>query len=459
MAGIQLSGLASGIDTGSIIDQLMSIERIPRTKITNDQAATTKRQSLLQDISTKLTSLKFANDDLKSALTWMDTQTVESADTSKFTVTRTAGAAPGGYDVQVNQLASAERQTYGFVAPAADGTLDIANADGTARVSVAVKAGDDLDDVVGAINSNSQSGLYAVNVNGSLVLSSKTTGDTSGFSVSGAGVGTQTERVAGQNAKVTINGTTYERQTNTITDALPGVSITLKGKTTGTDTVGLTVGGPGPNKDQIVAKIKSFVTAYNDLVTATRADLTEKPIVKASTSDDVQKGTLFGDSGLSTMLSQFRTTLSAAVDGLSGTYKSMTDIGVSTGAASASINQDALDGKLTLDETKLRAALDTDPQAVRTLMGGMAGTDGFSQAFGKILSNYQGSGGLIQARIASATSDLSSLATKLTNFDARMDAKQALLQKQFTAMETALQSSNAAGSRLSSFMASSSSSD
>jgi flagellar hook-associated protein 2 len=458
MAGIQLSGLVSGIDTGSIIDQLMSIEKIPRTKITNDQAATTKRQSLLQDISAKLTSLKFANDDLKSALTWLDTQSVESADTSKFTVTRTAGAAPGGYDVSIGQLASAERQTYAFASPTADGTLDIANADGTARVSVAVKAGATLDDVVGAINSNSKSGLYAVNVNGSLVLSSKTTGDAGGFTVSGAGLGAQTERVAGQNAKVTINGTTYERQTNTITDALPGVSITLKGKTSGTETVGLTVGAPGPDKDQIVNKVKAFITAYNDLVTATRADLKDEPVVNASTADDVQKGTLFGDSGLSTMLSQFRTTLSNAVDGLSGTYKSMADLGVTTGAASATINQDALDGKLTLDESKLRAALDADPQAVRTLLGGATGTDGFSQAFGKILSNYQGSGGLIQARIASATSDLSDLATKLTNFDARMDAKQALLQKQFTAMETALQSSNAAGSSLASFISSYSSS-
>lgn len=458
MAGIQLSGLVSGIDTGSIIDQLMTINKIPRAKITLDQDATTKRQSVLQDVSSKLTTLKYANDDLKSALTWLDSQTVESADTSKFTATRTAGAAPGGYDVQVNQLATAERQTYGFTAPSADGTLDIANANGSARVSVNVKAGASLDDVVSAINGETKSGLYAVNVNGSLVLSSKTTGDTSGFSISGAGLGTQTERVAGQNAKVTINGTSYERQTNTITDALPGVSITLKGKTSGTDTVGLTVGAPGPDKDKIVEKVKSFVTAYNDLVTTTRAGLSEKPVVNASTTADIQKGTLFGDSGLSTMLSQFRTTLSNAVNGASGTFKSMTDLGISTGAASATINQDSLDGKLTLDETKLRSALDSDPNAVRSLLGGMPGTDGFAQGFSKVLSSYQGSGGLIQARVTSATSELSGLATKLTDFDARMDAKQALLTKQFTAMETALQQSQAAGSKFSSMFASDSSS-
>jgi flagellar hook-associated protein 2 len=456
MAGIQMSGLVSGLDTASIIDQLMAVEKLPRAKITLNQDATTKKQSLLQDVAAKLTTLKFANDDLKSALTWLDTQTAESGDTSKVTVIRTAGAAPGGYDVAVNQLATAERQTYGFVSPAAAGTLDIANADGSPRVSVNLKAGATLDDAVAAINSSSTSKLYAVNVNGSLVLSAKTTGDTSGFSISGAGVGTQTERVAGQNAKVTINNQLYERQGNTITDALPGLSITLKGKTSGTNTVGVTVGAPGADKDKIVAKLKAFVTAYNDVVTTTRAGLGEKPIVNAKTTADVQKGTLFGDSGLSTMLSQFRTTLSSAVPGLSG-VTSMGDIGVTTGAASATINQDSLDGKLTLDEDKLRAALDTNPQGVRALLGGVASTKGFSQALGSILATYQGGGGLIQSRITSASSDLSGLATKLINFDARMDSKQALLQKQFTAMEQALSQSNSAGTNLSSLISASSS--
>ncbi|HWH93083.1 MAG TPA: flagellar filament capping protein FliD [Baekduia sp.] len=452
MAGIQMGGLVSGLDTASIISQLMAVEKLPRTKITLHQDATTKRQSLLQDVSAKLTALKFANDDLKSALSWLDTQTVESGNTSKFTVTRTGGAAPGGYDVAVNQLATAERQTYKFVSPGADGTLAIGNADGSARASVALKAGATVDDAVAAINSSSTSNLYAVNVNGNLVLAAKTTGDTSGFQVSGSGIDSQLELVAGQNAKVTINGTLYERQSNTITDALPGVSITLKGKTAAADTVGLTVGSPGPDKDKLVAKVKAFVTAYNDIVTSTRADLTEKPVNGATTTADVQKGTLFGDSGLSTMLSQFRTTLSSSIDGLSG-LTSMGDIGVSTGAASATISQDSLDGKLTLDEDKLRTALDTNPNGVRALLGGVSGTNGFSQAFGAILKSYQGSAGLIQSRITSATSDLSDLAAKLTRFDARMDAKEARLQKQFTAMEQALSASNSAGSNLSSLLA------
>lgn len=458
MAGLQLSGLVSGIDTGSIITQLMAIERTPRTKITLNQDATTKRQSLLQDLSTKVTTLKSANDDLKSVLSWLDTQTVETADATKVTATRVGGAPPGGYDVAITQLASAERQTFSFASPAADGTLDIANADGSPRTSIALKAGATVDDAVSAINGSTDSKLYAVNVNGSLVLSAKTTGDTSGFGITGVGAGTQTERVAGQNALLTINDVAYERQSNTIADAIPGVQFTLKSKTAVGATVGVTVGAPGPDKDAIVTKVKAFVTAYNDVVKTARADLTEKPVVNGKTTADVQKGTLFGDSGLNAMLSQFRSTLSAPIDGLTG-LKSMGDIGVSTGAANkgSTLNQDAIDGLLTVDETKLRTALDTDPNGVRALLGGVSGTTGFGQTFQTILASYQGPAGLLQSRIVSATTDLSDLAKKLARFDDRMDAKQDRLQKQFTAMEAALSASQSAGSNLSSLIASNSS--
>ena len=156
------------------------------------------------------------------------------------------------------------------------------------------------------------------------------------------------------------------------------MQFTLKGKTAVGATVGVTVGTPGPDKDAIVTKVKAFVTAYNDVVKTARADLTEKPVINGKTTADVQKGTLFGDSGLNAMLSQFRSTLSAPIDGLTG-LKSMGDIGISTGAANkgSTLNQDAIDGLLTVDETKLRASLDADPNGVRALLGGVSGTTGF----------------------------------------------------------------------------------
>jgi flagellar hook-associated protein 2 len=451
MAGIQLSGLVPGLDTATIISQLMSVERAPRSKITLDQSATIKRQSLLQDISTKLTALKGANDDLKSISTWLDTQTVDSGDSTKLTATRTGGAPPGGYDIAITQLAAAERRTYDWQDLTADGPLKILNKDGTERASIDLKAGATVDDAVSAINSTTGTNVYAVNVNGDLVLAAKSTGDSSAFSATGAG--TETERVAGLNAKLTINGAPVERQTNTITDALPGVTLTLKAKTSGTNTVGLTVGAPGPDRDGITKKLQSFITAYNALVTATRADLDEKRVPGAGTAADVQQGTLFGDSGLSSMLSAFRSTVGAPIAGLTG-LTSLADLGISTGAATTgnTVNQDAVDGKLTLDTTKLSAALDSDPLGVRKLLGGLSGTDGFSQAMAAAIAPLQGTGGILDQRVSAATSQLSDIASRLTTFDARMDSKQAAYQKKFTALETALQKSQTVGNSLASYI-------
>ncbi|HEV7751472.1 MAG TPA: flagellar filament capping protein FliD [Baekduia sp.] len=453
MAGIQLSGLASGMDTASIISQLMAIERTPRTKITLDQSATTKRQSLLQDINTKLTALKSANDDLKSVATWLDTQSVETGDATKLTATRTGGAPPGGYDVAITQLATAERRTYDFQSPAADGPLKVLNKDGTERASIDLKAGASVDDAVAAINSNTDANIYAVNVNGDLVLAAKSTGDGSEFSATGAGA--ETERVAGLNAKLTVNGAAVERQSNTITDALPGLTLTLKGKTSAASTVGLTVGTPGPDRDAVTKKVQNFITAYNALVTTTRADLDEKRVPNAKTTADAQKGTLFGDSGLSSMLSTFRSALSAPIAGLTG-LTSLADLGISTGAANtgAAVNQDAVDGKLVLDTDKLNAAMDANPLGVRKLLGGLSGADGFAQSFGALIAPLQGTGGIFDSRVTAATKDLSDIADKLTTFDARMDAKENAYNKKFTALETALQKSQSVGNSLTSYLSS-----
>jgi flagellar hook-associated protein 2 len=263
--------------------------------------------------------------------------------------------------------------------------------------------------------------------------------------------------VAGTDADIFINGQEYQRSSNVITDALPGVTLTLKGKTSGTDTVGVTVGSPGPSQDTVVAKVKAFVDAYNAVVTTTRADLADKRVPGASTTGDAQKGTLFGDTGLSSMLTALRSAVGDTVTGMTG-LTSLGDLGISTGAASTgtTLNQDAVAGKLTLDTSKLTAALDADPQAVRKLLGGQSGIDGFAQQFGAVLAPFQAADGVIAARITSAGADLSRISDRLTQFDARMDLKQTYYQRQFTALETALSQSQSAGSSLASYLGSSS---
>ena len=81
MAGIQLSGLSSGLDTESLIQGLMSVERAPRARITLQQSALHARQEGLQAVEDKLKALKLASDDLGSFLTWNPVQTRVQATT------------------------------------------------------------------------------------------------------------------------------------------------------------------------------------------------------------------------------------------------------------------------------------------------------------------------------------------------------------------------------------------
>ena len=123
MAGIQLSGLASGLDTASIIDSLMAVERQPRTRIEMRQAQEQARRDGLNQVTTQLKALQDAATALRSTGTWADTQSVTSNDATKVAVTRTGGAGPGGYDIAVTRLASSTQRTYTYAPPAAGTNL------------------------------------------------------------------------------------------------------------------------------------------------------------------------------------------------------------------------------------------------------------------------------------------------------------------------------------------------
>src|SRR3954454_24551783 len=104
MAGLKLGGLVSGMDTDTIVSQLLSLERAPATRWGFDKVAAQTRQSALRDVETRLKNLRTSADDLGSTLSWSPTQTIDSADSTKTGARMTGGAAPGGYSVKVTQM-------------------------------------------------------------------------------------------------------------------------------------------------------------------------------------------------------------------------------------------------------------------------------------------------------------------------------------------------------------------
>ncbi len=444
-SSLGLTGLASGVDTSAIVNSLMAVQSLPKTAITLKQAAAQARQNVLQNIEAKLKTLNDASQDLQSSSTWLPSQTASSADPTRITAQITAGAGPGAYQVGIQNLASSEQHSYAYTPPGADSSITIGSE------TIPVSAGASLDSVVSAVNSDANASVFAVNVNGKLVLAAKTTGVASAFSAAGGSlVEDPTRARAGADANYTVDGQPFTSSSNVVANGLAGVTLTLTGKTT--DDVAVTVGNPGPNSTLITTKLNAFVSAYNDVVSTIQQATTQKKVPNPQSATDASQGTLFGDSGLNAVLDNLRRTVTSAFSPAGATPSDPTllsQIGLSTGAAAASgFNQDSVDGKLTLDTTRLASMLSTNPLGVQRLLGGVTGGAGLAQGMKGVLDPQTIAGGQFDQRISQGSSNISDLASQLTAMNARLAAKQAFLTNQFSQMEVALGRSQQQGSAL-----------
>jgi flagellar hook-associated protein 2 len=104
---ITFTGLSSGIDTTSIVNQLIAVESAPKTLLMNQQAITNLQNQDFSDISTKLYALKSASDALRDFTLYAGSPVATSADPTKFTATATSAAAASSYNVVVTNVARA----------------------------------------------------------------------------------------------------------------------------------------------------------------------------------------------------------------------------------------------------------------------------------------------------------------------------------------------------------------
>jgi flagellar hook-associated protein 2 len=448
-----VSGLASGIDTTTIIDQLMSIERQPQDRLKTQLSISDARKQVLTDIQTRLTNLQLAAEDLKSPTLWLNTQSVDVNDPTKVAATLSGPAGTGSYQLNVSQLARGSQRWYSYTSPAADDTITFSNGHTTT-----ITAGSDIDAAVLAVNQDANSPVYASAVtdaqsgNKYLVFSSRVTGATaSAFTASASSISEDSSRaVDGLDAMYSIDtGPVKTSSTNVVTDAIPGATLTLKGVTNVSGPVTVTVGAPVPNQANISATVKSFVDQYNSTLDFIRSKLDEKKVVNPTTAADQQKGLLNGDSMLEGILSQLRIAVSGTyAPGNPTTLDQMSEIGVSTGAAvgDGALNQDAIEGKLVFDASTFATAFAADPQSVKNLM---SGPSGFGQALDNLLMPTLQAGGTMESRLSTEDSTHKELTDRIADMDVLLQQKQDTLKSQFTAMETALQASQSQGQWLS----------
>jgi flagellar hook-associated protein 2 len=431
---VTFSGLGSGIDTASIVSQLMTLERAPIDRINTQKTELRAKQGVVQEVNGLLTKLRDAAAAMYKVGALQD-KTATSGDAGVATASVDSSAAAGSYNVVVTALAKAHTMATAANPALVDGqSLDITTGGTTA--SVAIQAGDTLQSFADRINGTEDVGVSASVINDKLVLISRESGSAGEITLGGsaaAGLGLATTQ-PGQDAAATINGLAVTSAGNSIQGAINGVTLNLAKEGATTITV-------GADNAASVNEAQKFVDAYNAVMKN----------VKLATSYDAATqtaGTLQGDQTMSGLASAMRNIAGSAVTSMAGgSYDSLAQIGIIS----------ARDGTLTLDKAAFGAALAADPEAVANVFGKDDGVTGNGPADG-IARQLQGfadtySKDILSSRLTGFTTSLTRMDDKIASLESLMDVREQTLKAQFAAMEKAVSAFRAQGSDLSGLLA------
>ena len=430
-----MTGLASGLDTNQIIQEEMAIYQQPVTNLQHQQTGLTATNKQLTSIQSELQTLSADALSVGDPTLFETQQAVTSADTTRVQASSATGAGVGGYQVSVTQLANSAQATYGYTSPTSDDAITI---NGSAYT---IKAGESVQDFADSINSDTNGTVYAAATNsGTVVFSSRQTGAASSVSVSdsGSSLALQSSK-AGQDALFSVDGVSGNSASNTVTNAIGGVSLTLTGVTTTSGPVTVNVGAPAPNSTNISNAINTFVTQYNKVISDIQTQLQQQP-----SSTDPTQGTLYGDPELQDLLSQMRSIMYSPGSGLPTGAATMDDIGVSTGATTGNgaESQSALSGNLTLNATALTNMLTSNASGVKSILSS------WSSSFVNTVDNAADPAGTINARINGDSSQISNLGNQISSMQSALTDKQNFLVQEFAQLEAALSSNQSESSWL-----------
>lgn len=384
MATISSLGIGSGLDLSGLLDQLEDAENEKLTPIVTQQESYQTKLSAFGTLESSLSSLRDAVSKLSDPETF--TAVTSSMTGDAVTASTTGDAVAGRYQVEVSQLAQAESMaSKAFDSKSDDlgisGTLTLSVGDGDA-VSIDYAEGDSLEDIRDAINGADAGATAAIVNDGNgyrLTLTSDATGTDSTMSLSGdtaafgdtatSGFSTTVEA---QDAMLTVNGISITSQSNTVEEALQGVTLNLTSTTDGAET--LTV---SQDTESMTEAVKAFVDAYNSFQ-STADNLTSYD------AESDTAGTLLGNSTMRSIESRLRSALSFGTS--DGTYNMLSDLGI----------ERQLDGTLEVDDDKLNEAIASNSDAVSQFFAGVDGEGGFAASVDDTMGTILDDGGLLE---------------------------------------------------------------
>ncbi len=437
MGTIASSGVGSGFDVNGIVQKLVTAEGAPKSARLNQQEA--KVQGKLSALGTLRAALAKFQDTvtaLKSLDKFQGRQTTLS--TPDFlSVTTDSTAVPGSYAVEVQQVASAQKLQSGTFASSSTvvgtGTLQITAGGQIFQIDID-NTNDTLAGIASAINSSAAgSKVMATVISGAtearLTITARDSGLANAMTITQSGgdgglvkveyppsgVG-MTQLSPALDARVLVDGVLATSATNSISGAITGVTLNVgQDNATGeTTTVNVDY-----NRTATRKAVGDFATAYNGVVDAIKS-------VASYNASTKQGGPLFGDTGVVNIADQLRRVLTSSVPGVNQATDMLAEIGISAG----------LDGKLSVNSTRLDAAFNTNFDGVGQLFA--ADKVGVAVKLGGLLDQYVGADGLFDKRASTLNASIKDISDQRGALTDRLTELQARYTKQFNALDSLL---------------------
>ena len=414
-----ISGIATGLDTETLVQQLMAIERRPLVLMQERKNLLQQQRDAWRDINTRLNNLRDRMAELSRTSLFEGRSAVSSA-ADVATASATRDAAEARYNIEVVQLAQSHRvasaKLEGDIGDTESSWLEV----GDRAVVIDIDPKDTVHTIAKKIN-EADVAVTARVIDGRLVIQADETGEAHQLKFEGAlwqelgitggdGEILDTAQLqSAQDAVFKIEGLTITRSSNKIDDVIEGVTFTLQGE-------GETVIDIKRDEAAVLDAVRKFVEQYNSTMS----------FIQSRSSDG---GVLQGDTLLMRIAFQLRSDITARVGGAGLAYNQLAAVGISIDRH----------GTMTLNEAKLREALADDPEAVQKLFAATQDADGFDGVTARLESRFQAwlqaGDGLLAARQKMFGDRMKAIDDSIEQMERRLEIREQNLMRQFIALE------------------------
>lgn len=476
---MRIGGLATGMDIDAIVKKLMTAERIPLDKMSQDKTLLEWKREGFRDINLKLSELDNMMLDMKLSKTY-NSKTVTSSQGDAVTATGTSSASNGSYRISVSQLASSairvsQAEVEQDISEYVGETISFSTYDENGEEkekSYTIKSGETLDDVLKRITDDDNNVRAFYDSQSKKVImettrtgSYNTNGDEIVFSASSSDVLQLGEETGGTDAAFEYNGVAMNSKSNS--DKLNGITFEFKDVTSGGG-ANITISN---DVDASFDKIMKFIDKYNEVIETLNDTQREetyrdfKPPTeeqkKGMSEDEIKlweekarSGILRRESLIPDAMFDMRRSWYSNVK-TDGEYTSLTQLGLST-------SMDYLDGgKIVfkdgkVDEDKLKEALRENPEAVMKLFSNSE--EGAERGLvNRLEDSIEATSTRINERAGTGTDTLENytigkrmkdLNERISSFENRLTQVETRYWRQFSAMEKAISRMNQQSSQL-----------